>query len=152
MSTTAFLNQVKSTADVYNQVKKRLAIQRIDLYANLVPFTLLFIYWKVNYFLILRENVLSSMENLVFGGPITSITETITCSDSLEKKFAQLDLAREAAQSQLKPLYRDFKTKQLALKNDQIDSFERRLWTLFYTDINSMQRKTNAIMAKNNAI
>ncbi len=92
------------------------------------------------------------MENLVFGGPITSITETLTCCDSLEKKFAQLDQVRETAQSQLKPLYRDFKTKQSALKNDQVDILERRLWTLFYTDVNSMQRKTDAIMAKGNAI
>lgn len=118
----------------------------------LIPLTSLQIHGLLKYFLRLRENVLTSMENLVFGGPITSITETLTCSESLEKKFAQLDQVRETAQSQLKPLYRDFKTKQSALKNDQVDILERRLWTLFYTDVNSMQRKTDAIMAKGNAI
>ena len=96
---------------------------------------------------ITREKIVKSMEDLVFGGPVTSFTQTLVGSDVLEKKFTQIDAARETAQSQLKPLHRDFKAKQAALKNDHLAVFERRLWTLFYTDPISMQRKTEALHA-----
>lgn len=88
------------------------------------------------------------MENLIFGEPITSVTQTLMRSDILEKKFSQLDTARETVQSRLKPLYRDFKAKQTALKNDHLAAYERRLWALFYTDTSSMLRKTEALNAK----
>ena len=91
------------------------------------------------------------MENLIFGGALTSITQNLCRSLPLEREFLKVDNVRESVQSRLKPLYRDFKAKQLGMKSDHLTVLERRLWTLFYTDGGSMIRKTEALNAKANA-
>lgn len=88
------------------------------------------------------------MEQLVFGGPISSTTQSLQRCDTLEKKLSELELLRQDVQSRFKPHYRDFKSKHSSMKNDHLKIFERRLWTLFYTDASSMLRKTEALNAK----
>ena len=92
-----------------------------------------------------------SIENLIFGGPLTSITQNVSRCTALERQLLKLDNLRDTVQNRLKPLYRDFKAKQLGIKSDHLTVLERRLWTLFYTDPSSMQRKTEALNAKANA-
>lgn len=91
------------------------------------------------------------MENLIFGGALTSVTQSVSRCTALERQLLKLDSVRDTVQSRLKPLYRDFKAKQLGIKSDHLTVLERRLWTLFYTDASSMQRKTEALNAKANA-
>lgn len=97
------------------------------------------------------EKMTVSMENLIFGGSLTSITQKVSRCTALERQLLKLDSVRDTVQNRLKPLYRDFKAKQLGIKSDHLTVLERRLWTLFYTDASSMQRKTEALNAKANA-
>ena len=92
------------------------------------------------------------MEELIFGVPLTSITQKLSYPKCLEEKIVTLDAMREEAQSRLKPKYREFKAKQVLFKNDHLTGIERRLWTLFYTDVSSMVRKTDALNAKASSI
>jgi len=91
------------------------------------------------------------MEELVFGCPLTSVTQPLSRSGNLSQAIQKLDGIRENVKTRFVPLYKDFKAKQLGVKNDHLTALERRLWTLFYTDPGSMQRKTEALHAKANA-
>lgn len=89
-----------------------------------------------------------AMADLLFSAPLTQVTQALSRSNKLEEGLIKLTNIRDNVQGRLKPLHRDFKSRQLAIKNDQFAVLERRLWSLFYTDPNSMQRKTEALNAK----
>lgn len=88
------------------------------------------------------------MADLLFSTPLTHVTQALSRSNKMEESLFKLMNVRDNVQGRLKPFHRDFKSKQLAIKNDQFAVLERRLWCLFYTDINSMLRKTEALNAK----
>ena len=97
------------------------------------------------------DKAASAMERLAFGGALTSITQPLTRSASLEAAMYKVDSLREAVKNRFMPFYKDFKAKESAVKNDHLTQLERRLWCLFYTDGASVQRKTEALEAKANA-
>lgn len=88
------------------------------------------------------------MEELVFGKPLICVAQRIVNRTTIENSIASVDTIRNNVQSKLKPLYREFKSKQNFFKNDHLVALERRLWTLFYTDVTSMIRKIEALNAK----
>ena len=87
------------------------------------------------------------MTEMIFTAPLTQVTQALARSNNLEEGLLKLSNVRDSLHAQLKPLHRDFKARQSAIKNDQFSTLERRLWALFYTDTNSMQRKIDALNA-----
>lgn len=88
------------------------------------------------------------MEGLLFGTTLNGITQKLSVPERLEESLNGLDRLIDGIQRRLKPLHREFKSKQLVFKNDHLVALERRLWTFFYNDVNSMLRKTDALNAK----
>lgn len=88
------------------------------------------------------------MEVLLFGASLNGITQKLSVPERLEESLSTLDVLCDGVQRRLKPLYREFKSKQAIFKNDHLVALERRLWTFFYNDVNSMLRKTDALNAK----
>ena len=88
------------------------------------------------------------MADLLFSAPLTQVTQALSRSNKMEEGLLKITNIRDNVQGRLKPLHRDFKSKQLVIKNDQFAILERRLWSLFYTDTNTMQRKTEALNAQ----
>jgi hypothetical protein len=95
-----------------------------------------------------REQLVFKLEELLFGFPLTSKTQKPSNLQFLDERIDTLNVVRRDVQSQLKPLNRKFKTKQVVFKTDHLNVLERRLWTLFYTDVTSMVHRTNALNIK----
>ncbi|EFX65599.1 hypothetical protein DAPPUDRAFT_229597 [Daphnia pulex] len=94
------------------------------------------------------EQLVFKLEELLFGFPLTSNTQKPSNLQFLDERIDALNVVRRDVQSQLKPLNRKFKTKQVVFKTDHLNVLERRLWTLFYTDVTSMVHRTNALNIK----
>lgn len=88
------------------------------------------------------------LEHLLFEGPLTSGTQKFTGLFCLKENLDTVDIVREEVQNLLKPRNKNFKIKLAILKNDFADALERKLWTLFYVDVESMLRRTEALRAK----
>ena len=83
------------------------------------------------------------MENLIFGGSLTSITQKVSRCTALERQLLKLDSVRDTVQNRLKPLYRDFKAKQLGIKSDHLTVLERRLDRKVLTDLSIIKFSVN---------
>ena len=99
-----------------------------------------------------RQKSVGRMEDLNFAAQLTCPTQSFSRPTELHRVTSLLESARGRAQDKLKPLYRQFKAKQSALKGDHLAVLERRLWTLFFIDAASMQRKTEALQAKSGSL
>ena len=83
------------------------------------------------------------MENLIFDGSLTSITQKVSRCTALERQLLKLDSVRDTVQNRLKPLYRDFKAKQLGIKSDHLTVLERRLDRKVLTDLSIIKFSVN---------
>lgn len=99
-----------------------------------------------------RKHFVDSLEKLTFDSELDELAYGTCKPQVLDNNITTLNTSRADMHNHLKPLYREFKTRLLGLKNDHLSDLERRLWVLFYNDVNTMIRKTESMCTNQNII